>query len=400
MNTVLPDALAYAELGWPVFPCAPKAKRPLTARGFKDATRAAETIHEMWARWPDANLGVVTGEPSGFWVLDVDGDKGSRSLDELQSTHGELPKTAEARTGRGGRHLLFRHVGERVRNRTRFRPGLDIRGEGGYIVAPSSETVAPYEWARDPRQLPIAAAPDWVLALVQQRCSANPLRAEPNAHTKTAIVADAESYAKAAFAQEMVNVANAHIGERNDTLNRASFALGGYIRDSLLDGDLVTRCLREMAIARGLFASETERTIASGLTAGAAKRPSVYQRERLIFSLPIRAPSKLLLSVLAHYSDANGFCWPSQRTLIRDCSFGGFRALIRAFQDAVPFFEVLPGRGGRAGRSNRYLLKWETIERAALDSASPHFPRSLQPKKRTPPRVEGCSALTVSATCF
>lgn len=378
MSTTYADAVAYAERGWPVFPCAPKGKRPLTARGFKDATSASETIREMWAPWPDANVGVVTGKPSGFWVLDVDGDEGSRSLDELQRTHGELPATAEARTGRGGKHLLFLHPGGRIRNRTCVRPGLDIRGDGGYIIAPSSQTVAPYDWARDPREVTIAPATGWMLTLVQAHLTgvSHP-PGVPRAGIEVA--ADVVAYAGAAFARELAEIARARVGERNHILNRAAFALAPFVRDGQLDGDLVRRCLSEIAIAKGLPLREAEKTIASGLTAGAAKHRSVYECGRLIGALPLSARGKLLLHALCHYRSRTEWCWPSQRTLIRDCSFGGFRALVQAFQDAAPFVEVK-----RRGRSNCYRLRW-----AAIEKTGNHSTKLLQ--------MEGCSAPTVRA---
>lgn len=379
MSTILADALAYAERGWPVFACAPKGKRPLTERGFKDATSAPEIIREMWARWPDANVGVVTGTVSGFWVLDIDGDDGSRSLNELQRTHGEVPATAEARTGRGGRHLLFQHPGGRIRNRTRVRPGLDIRADGGYIIAPSSQTIAPYDWARDPREVTIAATPDWMLAMVQGSRPDVSGWAGEEPRARIEVAADVVAYAKAGFARELAELTKAQVGERNDRLNRAAFALAPFVRDGLLDRELVTRCLREIATAKGLLSLEIEKTIASGLAAGAANHRSVYQRGRLIGALRLSARGKLLLHALCQYSSRAEWCWPSNRTLIRDCSFGGFRGLVRALQDAAPFIEVM-----RGGRSNHYRLRWPAIEEAARNSTK-H------------PHMEGCSAPTVRA---
>ena len=65
-------ALHYAELGYPVFPCAPGDKVPLTAHGFQDASSDPALVTAWWRRWPDANLGMPTGRPSGVDVVDVD----------------------------------------------------------------------------------------------------------------------------------------------------------------------------------------------------------------------------------------------------------------------------------------------------------------------------------------
>lgn len=168
-------ALAYAErLGWAVFPCNGKVPAIRGGRGCLDATTDHDVIAGWWSEYPTANVGVVTGELSG-WVLDLDGDEGEESLLELVRDHGPLPETVEQLTGGGGRHLLFRHVNG-IGNRTAIRPGIDVRGSGGYVIAPPSlhpETKRRYAWEVDhhPLDAPIAEAPDWLLALVGKRCA-------------------------------------------------------------------------------------------------------------------------------------------------------------------------------------------------------------------------------------
>lgn len=149
-------ALAYAQrLGWPVFPCCwiteagacscglpecgSPGKHPLTAQGFRDASKDIAQIRQWWTRWPQANIGVPTGEASGFDALDIDPRHGGEeSLAELEFLHGRLPATAEQITGGGGRHLLFRHR-DGMGCQVGVLPGIDVRGDGGYIlVAPST----------------------------------------------------------------------------------------------------------------------------------------------------------------------------------------------------------------------------------------------------------------------
>ena len=142
-------ALAYARSGIPVFPCDAR-KRPLTPRGHHDATSDLDTIRRWWTRWPDALVGIPTGPSSGLWVLDVDGEAGRRSLNELLARLGfetiaDLTPCV-SRTPSGGLHLIFRlQHGERPRNRARdIGAGLDTRGvkadgaSAGYFIAPGS----------------------------------------------------------------------------------------------------------------------------------------------------------------------------------------------------------------------------------------------------------------------
>ena len=88
--------------GWAVFPLKPRDKVPLTAHGCLDASRCHEQVTSWWTRWPDANLGIATGNASGVLVVDVDGADGDAALEE----YGTLGATVEARTGKG-RHLYF-----------------------------------------------------------------------------------------------------------------------------------------------------------------------------------------------------------------------------------------------------------------------------------------------------
>src|SRR5262249_38798879 len=135
----LEHALAYARLGWPVFPVK-ITKRPYTTHGFKDASLDEEQIKAWWKSWPFAGIGCSTGQVSGFWVLDIDPRHGGDlSLETLIQAYGVLPDTRESRTGGGGRHLYFRWPSDRApRNKQSIEPGIDTRGDGGYVVLPPS----------------------------------------------------------------------------------------------------------------------------------------------------------------------------------------------------------------------------------------------------------------------
>lgn len=167
---LLRAALAYAHRNVPVFPCEPGGKAPLTYSGFWDATTDERRIKAWWDRWPHANVGVPTGERSGLLVLDVDPrGSGPESLAALERVRGALPETAKARTGGGGVHIFFRYpAGETVRNSAgRLGPGLDVRGEGGYVVVPPSRTQSTYEWFD--RMPP--ADPAWLLECLRSQPS-------------------------------------------------------------------------------------------------------------------------------------------------------------------------------------------------------------------------------------
>lgn len=140
-------ALYYASRGVPVFPLRRGTKEPFEgSRGFYEATTDPGEIREWWTRSPGANVGIPTGNASGILVLDVDPDKGGReSLERLEREIGELPVTYRVQTGGGGEHVYLRYPGERVGNSAGLLgPGLDVRGDGGYVVAPPSHTTGPY----------------------------------------------------------------------------------------------------------------------------------------------------------------------------------------------------------------------------------------------------------------
>jgi hypothetical protein len=146
-------ALELAARGWAVFPCVPKGKIPATPHGFKDASSDPQVVAAAWRAHPNANIGVATGPKSGIVVLDVDGDLGMASLAALQAKYGPLPPTVCQRTGRG-RHFFFRYPADvEIHNSAgKIGPGLDVRGDGGYvIVAPSIHpSGARYEWITAP----------------------------------------------------------------------------------------------------------------------------------------------------------------------------------------------------------------------------------------------------------
>ena len=183
-NPLFQAALEIARL-FPVFPvhtqfdgscscgkpdCEHIAKHPLTAHGHKDATQDIAKLKQWWTEAPPANIGVATG--NGLLVLDadIDGD-GEASLSALEAEHGELPKgTPTVRTGSGGRQIYLAYDPARatLKSRNRWRSGLDIRADGGYVIAPPSlhKSGKRYQYLV-PFITPIALAPEWLVKLLQ-----------------------------------------------------------------------------------------------------------------------------------------------------------------------------------------------------------------------------------------
>jgi bifunctional DNA primase/polymerase-like protein/primase-like protein len=166
VTEMLNAALRYAAHGWPVFPCESRGKRPTTRNGLTDATTNREQIERWWPTDGSANVAVRTGKPSQLVVLDVDGDVGKDSLHELEREHGDLPDTASVITPRGGQHIYFTHPGHEIRNSAgQLGFGLDIRGDGGYVLAPPSMGANGRRYESDAR-CRLAACPPWLLELI------------------------------------------------------------------------------------------------------------------------------------------------------------------------------------------------------------------------------------------
>lgn len=172
--TCLEAAIKYAtEYGWAVFPVSALTKKPLTPHGCKDAKKSVGAIKAWWRKWPDASVGVATGSASNLLVIDEDIDEekglnGYESMRDWQAEHGELPETVRAITGRGGAHSYYHYEGNDIGNRAGILEGVDVRGEGGYVVAPPSihPNGTAYEWEYPPEEYELAPLDDTVRAFL------------------------------------------------------------------------------------------------------------------------------------------------------------------------------------------------------------------------------------------
>ena len=161
-------ALDYLGRGWSVIPVVERQKRPAVPwKAYQSRLVSEKTLGNWFHRCPDCNVAIVTGALSGLVVLDVDPRHGGKeSLRKLEREHGKLPETMESMTGGGGRHVYFAHPGGEVRNRANIEPGIDLRGDGGCIVAPPSihPSGKRYRWKKGsrPGEVELKRLPDWL----------------------------------------------------------------------------------------------------------------------------------------------------------------------------------------------------------------------------------------------
>jgi hypothetical protein len=167
-------ALAYLARGWSVVPIRAGSKQPLVRwQAYQEERPGVDEVRAWYRRWPDAGVGIVTGAVSNLVVLDIDvGHGGDESLAELERRNGALPNTVEAITGGGGRHLYFGHPSGNVPSRVGLAPGIDLRADGGLVVAPPSlhPSGRRYRWevSHHPDETAVAAMPHWLSRLIQQ----------------------------------------------------------------------------------------------------------------------------------------------------------------------------------------------------------------------------------------
>lgn len=153
-----------------IFPLVGK-KPTKGSQGYKDATTDLRKITEWWKNHPERNIGIATGGKSGFFALDIDPRHlGDESLHMLEDKFGMLPETVSVKTGANGSHYYFKMPkGRNLKFKNSIRPGIDIKANGGYVVAPPSvhpETGREYEWDNPIDEHDIAEAPEWLLQLV------------------------------------------------------------------------------------------------------------------------------------------------------------------------------------------------------------------------------------------
>jgi putative DNA primase/helicase len=189
LESLAATATRYARFGFAIFPahtvdvrpegtrcscadprCPSPGKHPIASlvpHGVSDALADEQAAAEWWAVYPDANIGIATGDSSGIVVVDID-LPGMDTLGNLERLHGEVSVTWAATTGSGGMHLYYRMPRLDVRNSVgAVGHGIDVRGNGGYVIAPPSTHASGrhYQWepAWHPRRVELGELPDWLL---------------------------------------------------------------------------------------------------------------------------------------------------------------------------------------------------------------------------------------------
>lgn len=152
---ILEEALNYSKKGFSVIPVGENKKPLIKWKKYQNEKASEEQIQKWFEKFPKSNIGIVTGSISGIVVVDV----------EAGGDIKDLPPTVNARTGGGGWHYYYKHPGLEVKNSTRIRDLTDIRGDGGYIIAPPSlhKSGNNYEWSVSPNEADFAELPAWVL---------------------------------------------------------------------------------------------------------------------------------------------------------------------------------------------------------------------------------------------
>lgn len=252
-------------------------KRPALSDWPTVATTDAHQVADWWMQSPHRNIGLACGSGSGFFVLDIDPKNGgTETLAVLEADNGTLPHTYSVRTGSGGRHYYFQMPEWELGNSPgQLRgTGIDVRGNGGQVVAPPSVTaVGSYSVLRD---APIVAAPDWLLALLKPRSELHVV-----ASNGVALVAEEDRPQLEAYVNNAVRLACAEVAaatlERNNTLNNQVLSIAGIAAHdhTLVERDALYEAMHDACIANGLIRDDGRhsfrQTFQSAWTAGLTK---------------------------------------------------------------------------------------------------------------------------------
>ncbi|NTJ22228.1 bifunctional DNA primase/polymerase [Rhizobium rhizogenes] len=320
-------ALSYVYRDVPVFPCRAaaevtdrideetkkpivhKAKTPLRSNGFKGATLNSGLVERMWTSYPNAMVGIPTGEQLGAWVLDVDVHKdddgntinGYETLAALEAKYDQLPETARARTAGGGTHYYFLYK-PGIRNRGGLGAGLDVRGSGGFVIAPGSVTAEgnEYIWIDyDGEGIPeIANAPQWLLDLVLPPPA--PER-DPSTYIYEGI--DNDAYVERAVSVELRDLAEKCKPGRGELVNITAFKLGTLVGAGVLSRTEAEVGLFDAAYSNGIVATDGEKEILAkirrGLDAGIKQPRDIPSPTHIRDDTPTLDAERLVANKLA-----------------------------------------------------------------------------------------------------
>ncbi|MGI6405485.1 MAG: bifunctional DNA primase/polymerase [Syntrophaceticus sp.] len=167
---MLKYAIEYLSRGWSVIPIAPRSKQPpgkFSWKEFQERRATESEVRKWWDEWPQANIGIATGKVSGIVVLDLD----TMLAMETAKENG-IPRSPTAATG-SGYHVYLKHPGFSVLNAVKLGDvkGLDVRGDGGYVVVPPSihPSGRRYKWTARNLDTPVADCPEWLVEILKNR---------------------------------------------------------------------------------------------------------------------------------------------------------------------------------------------------------------------------------------
>lgn len=250
-------------LGFSVIPLAAGGKKPLVKWTKFQTTKPDWQQIEQWQfEYPDANIGIVTGTVSGIFVVDFDSHEAFQAAQDRGLGAGVI-----AKSGRGY-HVYYRHPEWTVKTAAGILDHVDIRSDGGYIVAPPSvhESGTVYEWVDDPSGITTAYMPEWLSELLAADAVPSPSGATTQGVDNTWAIKTLED--------EALLVRHTPDGKRNTQLNESAFKMGQFVGANLIDAEMVKATLLSAAMMNGLSAQEAQDTIKSGFTAG-KKQPWV-----------------------------------------------------------------------------------------------------------------------------
>lgn len=208
---ILKEATQYIESGWYVIPvygitgagctCTRECKSPGKHPAIKDWVHTCSRDAEQICRWFNSqagnNIGIVCGEKSGLFVLDVDGDSGMKTIAALEQEYGKIPETIEVVTGGGWRHLYFKYDErmQEIKSKVRILEGVDIRSNGSFVVAPPSEHssggIYHFKEGCAPGETELADLPEWLLNILTQS-KVDTKKAEAKCDTSKGIIPEGE----------------------------------------------------------------------------------------------------------------------------------------------------------------------------------------------------------------
>lgn len=307
-------ALRYAALGIAVFPLRPRTKQPYGRTvGLKMASADVDLVRDRWTgvarlplkpdaesrrevtAGPSANVAIATGAPAGFWVLDEDGPEAAAWMAAREAEHGPLPDTVEQKTARG-RHRCFAWCAAAqaagIGNRSQLGGApVDVRGDGGYIVAPPSihpgdekKGVPPgwvYRW-RDghaPGEMDFAPAPQWLIDLVKPEPEPAPVKVEPHRR----IEGRASPYGEAALDRAVGTIQSARVGSRDSTLYRTACSIGRLVAGGEIDEAYAKSALESAGrvhVPSAMSEKQLIRQVERALEFGSRNPKSAERRER------------------------------------------------------------------------------------------------------------------------